>query len=324
MLKKVIILLVCSLLISNFLFAQKVILDGVEKASLRGSGPIIQNDEVAGYYFLYGLKRKKGKRPYFLEIYDQDLNKTATRDFLGKTSLYVDQGTFDGENIMFQFYNRATDELSYTTYNQQAELLNVVEREAFGYGNIANTAVEVTARPSTLFAVPQGGFITYTREPGIRKPGYKIEYFKSNGQVGWQRASDYKSKYNELAGLLTLNDRVVVNLIGRSTRPNNRNLNYFLSGLDIQTGAELFEVEVKNDEYSITILNGEIDEESGEILLFGEYYPLNVNQFKTPSLGLFTARIDASGEMSQEKYISWSEDVSKFLPVDRRLPEKSW
>lgn len=317
MFKKLFLLSILSLLFSTLVPAQKVILEGVEKAWLRGSGPITQNNEVAGYYFFYALKKKKGKRPYILEFYDKDLNKTATREIEGRRSLYLEQGAYDGENIMLQFYDRGLGEYTYAVYNQEAELLNTVNRPAFGYGNIENMAVEVSETPNTLFATPRSGFLTYTRVLG-RKIGYKIEYFNTDGSEGWEYVSDSKSKYNQLTGLLTLNDRVVVNLIGKSTRPNGRKMRYSLLGLDARTGEQRFEAAIQNEQYTVTLINGEIDEESGEMLLFGEYYPLNANQLKVPSLGMFTARIDARGQMSREKYISWAGDVSKFLPVNKR------
>jgi len=316
-LKKTIILSVCLLLAINFLSAQTVTLEGVERASLRGSGAFIQNDEVAGYYFFYGLKRKKGKRPYILEIYDQDMNKTATEEMLSKPSLYLEQAAFDGENMIFKFFDNFASEDIYATYNQQAEFLNLVKRPAYGYGGITGNSVNVSGNPNTLFAVPEGGFLSYTDQAG-RKPGYMIEYFDSKGQEVWQYASDLKSKHREAAGLMTLNDRVAVNLVGKSLQPNGRKMSYSLSVLHLQTGAELLNLDIKNDQYSITLVNGEIDEENGDILLFGEYYPLNAKQLKTPSLGLFTARINTDGELSNEKYISWKEDVSKFIPVDNQ------
>lgn len=309
-------LLAILLLISTIIAAQDMIIEGVEKAWLQSSGIIEQEGDVVGYYFFYGLKKKKGKRTYKLKIYDYELEQIAENEIIGSTRLSLEESAFDGKNLIFKFYNPLRYEFEYMIFTPQGIPIERHTRDAPGYATVSELTNSIEGY-STLFGVPGTGFVAYNRIQN-KRPGYTIEKFDSQGTSLWEYISDTKSKMSQAASLFVVNERVLLSLVSKILPQRGSKEHYFIHALNMDSGEELFEVEIKNEQYAITLVNSKIDEASGDILLFGEYYPLEARQLKTPSLGLFTARMNLDGEMSDEKYISWVEDVNKFLPVDKR------
>ena len=117
-------------LIPMMVNAQKVSIDNIGKAWLRSSGPIIKSNEVQGYYFFYRLDEKSKKtRVYLLDIYDENLESVAKKRIVGSKSLTLMESAFDGENIMFKFYDAKERKFSFRVYDQKAEFVNKKDRE---------------------------------------------------------------------------------------------------------------------------------------------------------------------------------------------------
>ena len=113
-----------------------------------------------------------------------------------------------------------------------------------------------------------------------------------------------------------------MNIVGKSPGAFSKKIRYSLLALDAKTGKEKFEVDIKDDEYTTILMNGNINPETGNILLFGEYYPIDARPMKDPSLGLFSYTMDMEGNIIDKKYTSWVDDVSKFVEVNEKGKEK--
>ena len=66
------LLIVCFSLSNSFLFAQTYSLENIKKDYTRGSGPIVKNNQVSGYYFFNFIDKKDKKtNNYRLSITDR-------------------------------------------------------------------------------------------------------------------------------------------------------------------------------------------------------------------------------------------------------------
>lgn len=285
------------------LLSQKVILENVQQAKLRGSGLIKNNNKVEGYYFFYLTKEKhkdkKKKRTYILEIYDEDLNKIASDKIYSEKNLVLNEGRSGGKHLLFELYNSRRKKMRYITYNNKGDRLDDYIESA--YKNIIETS---------LHAISSTGFLSYNADI---LQGFRIQYFNQKNN-NWIYKSPAKRKTYETAEFLDASEQVVLILVEK----NFRNvLTYQILGLNITTGVKELEIDIGKFSSMISITNGHIDTTNQQIFLFGERYQNSKKGLSAPSTGLFAMALDFKGNLIKEKFISWEKDVSKFVPMDK-------
>jgi hypothetical protein len=86
--------------------------------------------------------------------------------------------------------------------------------------------------------------------------------------------------------------------------------------IDIRTGKKLFEKKTEDTQYELNFISANIDENTGNIALLGQYYRKDDNIVKDKSLGLCSYLMSAEGTIISKNYASWATDVRKFLPVN--------
>lgn len=295
--------------------AQQISMENIGKAGLRNSGPIIKNNEVQGYYFFYRLDEKSKKtRVYLLDIYDENLESIAKKRITGSKYLYLMESAFDGENVMFKFYDGKERRFSFRVYNQQAEFVTKKDREWDKRNSTLTVVGDDVQSNSALFAIPNKGFVNYNTVKN-KRVGYEIEYFNSTvGKRGWKYRSDAEVKEYRIARFLDATENMLVNMVIHSAKRNS----YYISAIDVATGKEKFKLLLNDDKYDVELMKATIDEEAGEILAFGEYYTKGVKTEKEVSIGLFAFTISLEGELLTKKRISWIDDVGKHIPVDEK------
>ena len=321
--KKIIIAL--SLLFSVFgLQAQKQVLNDVLNARTRGTGAIIQENTVTGYFSFYQLDKKDRKtRNYQLNIYDQNLAPLSSKKFSSQEDLEALEASYNGELILIKFFDDKEDNYVFKTYNQNAELVASVTTSAKKVYNqyAAFAAKDDDGESQSLTPVEGLGFVHFVvklRGGGMSHTYNEITLIPNiKGTKGWTWTTNEKSEDFEWGDVLGSNGKVLLCLVNKREKLMSRDIEDFVLGIDIATGKKIFEYPLEDKKYAVSTLNA-ITDANGNFQVFGLYFDKDAKTSKAASLGLFGFTVDATGKVLERKYQSWAKDVSKFLKVSEK------
>lgn len=303
------------------LFGQNKDFRDMLTVTLQNMGPIIQGNEVKGYYMFYQTDKIDRKtNAYQLRVLDQNLNEVGNRQIEESKYLALLEGSYNEKSILLKFYDTKEKQLKFHQYDQQGNLISekVMEVDSKYDVMIYNTeATNNEIQGTKLFAIPDKGFVHFNMK-NHKKPGYSIDFLPEKGLKGWTYTSDPKSDELETASFATLTPNMLLNAVAKKPSLLSKDATFYLMGIDINTGKKLFEKKLEDSKYSLQILNSYQDEKTGNTVLFGQYFAETDKMFKENSLGIFSVSIDNTGNITSEKYISWSKDVTQFLPVNQR------
>ncbi len=327
-------LVLFSLLLPTQSIAQTKTFSNVLSMSLRNSGPILDNNEVKGYYFFYKQDKVDRKtNAYSLRILDQNLEPVGKKKIVDSKHIYLMEGTFNGESIMLKFFNTKTREITYRNYGttaklQSKETLALSKREMNMNAQIARSGQmgQDATKPTTLFAIPGKGFIDYIARKD-KKVGFDICFMPSNeGSKKWTFSTDYaNSKMNEFGGYLFSNDEIL--LSGNTKRKkiiSTKGVDYFIMANDLKTGEKLWEKPLSDDKFELALMNTYDAGGEGQVVLSGSYFKKGANTIKAKSLGLFSIVMNLKdGSIVKKNFISWVKDAGKFLDINDKGKIKS-
>lgn len=315
------LLMLFALLLPHTNIAQNKSFEGVLKVSLKNMGPIIEKNEVKGYYTFYETDKLNRKTSaYLLQILDENLNVVSSKNITDSDDLRLLEGVYDGQSILLKFYNTKSKEAILRVYDKSAELKQNKTRKVESKWEIAqyNSAITEETKGVTVFGISNTGFVSYAMEDN-KKIGYSIEFLPEDAtQKGWTYKSNANSNDVETASFLAEGNGVLLTHVGKKSSLLSLDATSYLLATDVKTGNKLFEKQVKSNKYDLLLLNGYNDEATGNIAVLGLYYEKDVKIMKAKSLGLFAQLIDKQGNVVSENYTSWAKDVSKFLPVSAK------
>lgn len=316
--KSILSLLIIALSIIN-LNAQTQVLNDILKAKSRGTGPIMKDGVVTGYFSFYAYDKKdKEKENFELIFFDANLTKIASKKFpLDKGSVAV-ESAYNGENIAIKFFAPKEENYIYKIYDSNAELVKTVTRKAenfnLDYAGLGDESMEQKLQPTT------GGFVNVaikTRKGAMSKTRYIIDYFPNEKEVkGWTYNSDDASDSYESAMFLAAKDNILTLLTTKRESLMSRDMEEFVLGIDIATGKKIYENKLEDEQYSLLVLNASVND--GQITIMGSYFKKDEATTKAKSLGLAALTIDDEGKVTSRKYNSWEEDFGKHLAVNSR------
>ncbi|MEK6477896.1 DUF6770 family protein [Catalinimonas sp. 4WD22] len=303
------------------ILAQKKDFSDFLTVKLRNMGPIIEGNEVKGYYMFYQTDKVDRKtNAYQLRILDQNLNEVGNREIIESKYLALLEGSFNEKSILLKFYDVKEKQLKFHQYDQSGKLITEKTVEVESKYDVATFNTEASSNEiqgNKLFAVTDKGFIHYNLTKN-KKLGYSIDFIPESGLKSWTYASDPESKEIQGASLATITSEMILNVVAKKPSILSKDATFYLMGLDIRTGKKLFEKKMEDNQFSLQILNSFHDDQTGNTTLFGQYYAAEDKMFKSGSLGIFSVEIDKSGNLTSEKYISWFKDVTQFLPVSQK------
>ncbi|MDX2003140.1 MAG: DUF6770 family protein [Chitinophagales bacterium] len=293
----------------------------IMRVSLRNSGPIIQDNQVRGYYMFYYVDRVDRKtNAYKLSILDENLKEIASKNLEESKTTILQEGAFDGESILLYFYDTRTKEVTLKSFDKSANLTNTKKMTLTMQPMYVITSYESNEEIETDFVYPlkQKGFVAYTST----KPkswGYRIDYLPPSGdKTGWTYNSPATESNHASSTFLAADENVIYSSIIKKPSLVSRQMNSYVLGLDAKTGKKVFETQVTDAKYEVSILRGFLDENTGNLLVLGQYYAKGDKEAKAASLGLAYVSYDKTGKQVSAKFLSWADDVSKVLPTNER------
>jgi hypothetical protein len=300
--------------------AQNLSKAGVLKLNVRSSGPIIQDDQVKGYYYFYKVEKQDRRNDnYLLSVYDENLREINTIDITRPKTYVLVDGVFNGEAFGFLFFDRRAKITELITYDRALKHIGNVTREVNNRIMLASyTAIINGAEPSQAYLVPiaNKGFLYYGIK-GDSKYKYEIQCYNNELKALWSDYADNNTNVAMAAEGFQAGD-YVGSMITRKRNLTTRDLEFDLLVHQVSTGEELFRVPMMTDQHTLSFSDVFFDEKEKTFVVFGEYNDKEDKELKTPSRGFMTLTLDMTGNIVNQKLNSWAKEISAAAPVNER------
>ncbi|WP_018342119.1 DUF6770 family protein [Cytophaga aurantiaca] len=299
--------------------AQTKTINNIKKMQSSAINYIMKDNVVSGYVVLYKVdKVDKVNSTYLLSILNTNLEETASKTLVEANALFLAESDFNGESIMLKFVDPKKKIIKYYCYDLNAELLFQKDEiitstwELYSLQAYANS--ESGIEVSTLVGIENSGYVNY----GIvdnKKTGYQISYTSTDGKKTWKVGSDVASKDMIFASFLEQNENILLSTIVTKPSLFSNDLKYTVSGIDINTGKELFNVSLDDATHKAQPLEAFFDKAANKIRIMGLYFDPKDNMVKDLSKGMFNVSISLDGKVTSSAYIGWQEGLSKYFKV---------
>jgi hypothetical protein len=323
--KNLVILLLMFCLGTQVIHAQnKLSIDKVYSVVLRNSGPIVEAEQIKGYYFFYQSdKIDKKTNEYTLQILDENLNKVKDIKFNDSKTISLLESSYNGSSMMFAFYDNDQNMLDYRIYNLDG-------KKSFTYSKPLDKLSEsyfrmLLAQKSedegdnqNLFDINAQGFLALTPMRENKKYTYEVSFYGSGKKKTWTYNPLEDGKYMS-AQYLGSNDSVALLEVLKKEKLMSKDLESTLVGINLATGKKAFEIRTQDGSRQLYPMNlSTLNGNNREFLLIGPYYQgtERVMQDKSDGLGIWL--MNNQGKIVNSKYNSWAGDISKFIKVDQK------
>ncbi|MBL7852216.1 MAG: hypothetical protein JNN04_15035 [Cyclobacteriaceae bacterium] len=299
--------------------AQVLTKENVLNVRLTSSGPVIQNEQVTGYYFFYNMEMKnRNYSNYLLTIADENLREIASVTLTRPKTYILIEGAFNGEAFGFLGYDSYSRSIELTSFDKTLKQLgssvrkleNKLERQA--YSNVVGGGAPDQDR---LVPIPNKGFIYYGGKDDEDEQ-FKIECFNNNMITLWKEVSSDKADF-EIASEGFHDEEYVGSLIARKKSKNSNDIEFDLMVQRVDDGTRLFRRPAVTPAYSATISDVYHDKANNRFVVFGEYFDRSDKALKDQSKGFLTLVYNMEGAVVMEKINSW-EEISKVTPMDAK------
>jgi hypothetical protein len=311
-----------AILISHSLIAQNLTIDKVYTAYLRNSGPILQKEEVKGYYLFYQSdKVDRHTDEYTVQILDENLNKVKEIKFTDDKSIQLLESSYNGSELIFLFYNKGEKQLDYRIYDMSGKMKYDYTKEIDKKTKAMLENYERFKREDGLnkeiFDIEDRGFITIIPERDGSHYTYEIDILHSDEkkQFAYNPTDDYKFAQ---ASYLGSNDSVALFEVLKKEKVSNNKFESWLLGINLFTGRKAFEISTEKEEYKFFPMNISTVQGSTDYMVLGEYYDKDKTVVSDNTLGLAIWIMDNKGNVKIRKYSSWTKDLGKFLNVNEK------
>jgi len=317
--KRSLLLFLC--LLQFGVYAQNLTKSGVLKMNIRGSGPIIQNDQVKGYYQFYMIEKQDRKNfNYQLNIYDENLNEIKTANIVRPRTFVLIEAAFNGEAFGFLFYDaksKSVELIGYDKTLKQTGTVKKVIKNKYLAGTFRYIAAGNDASQPFLVPVNNKGFLFYGYKAGT-KMHYEMLFLNNAMKTEWSKQVGTTKNAVELAGEAFQSEQYVGSLIAQKKSVMSKDIDTDFVVHETLTGKQLFRVPMSNDKYSVSFSEVSFDEKASSFTVFGEYFDVKDKELKARSLGFVAWTFDMAGKTIAFKTNSWANEISKAAPVNER------
>jgi hypothetical protein len=304
--------------VAGISLAQGQTLSKTDVVKVRGSGAIVQNGMVKGYYTLYNLEKQDRKNNhYLLSVTDENLHEINSVDVIRPASYVMIEAAYNGEAFSFLFFDPREKQLEIIGYDKTlkeiGKITKVIKNRwvAATYQYIAQGH---SAMQSFLAAVPNKGFLYY----GIQeesKSDFEIEFYDNNMKKSWVANADTKDKIDyETAAEVFTDEEYVGSMVMKRTSVLSTDIDIDLLVNSVADGKQLFRVPMESPKVKLSLSEVFFDKTKQQFMVFGEYFNKEDNVIKAKSLGFATVIFDMKGKVVSEKENTWAE-ISKIVPA---------
>lgn len=296
--------------------AQDYTLENVGRNALRNSGSIVENGVITGYYFFYYSEKVSRKESrYEIVILDADLNEKASESIVESKATYLLEASYNGDVILFKFYDSKNREVSYRSINKDGKLSKKESREANKYeiGGYT-TAMNNGSQSVNMNRVSDEYFVdVYTYKD--KKVTYTVNCLNNTGRSVWEYTPTVKKGVKQGSFLASNEDNILI-LESSSKSIMSRDYSFEVINLDA-SGEEKYRVPMATSRYTLLPYNAVIGDD-GMITIMGEYFDIKDKALKAESKGIFVTKLDENGAEVDANYISWSKDLKSAVAAEYR------
>lgn len=302
----------------------KISFENVRQTYIRNSGQIMDGEELKGYFTFYVTDKKDRKtNAYAIQIVDNNLNKIKEIEFEDDKNIVVLESSYNGNSIMFLFYNSKEKTLEYRTYGFDGKQKSTYTKEL---NNRTKWLIESTygskseeGQNEAIFSVGNVGFTTVIPVKEGKYYSYEVNFFFTDRNKQWtfEAAEEQEDKISN-ALYLGATDSLVVYEVIKQKRLMSKEAHSWLLGLNIYTGKKQFEVSTEAEDFKFFPMNIVPLAGKSEFMLLGTYYEPEGRVAKDASLGLASWRFNTAGKVVSKKYNSWEGPIGKYLPTDAK------
>jgi hypothetical protein len=322
-LQKRIILILALFLSFSGSFAQsaKLSIDNVYSVTLRNSGSIIENEEIKGYYFFYQSdKIDKRTNEYTLQILDANLNKLKDIKFQDSKKIALMESSYNGSSLVFMFFDEDQNMIDYRLYDLEGKKTNsyskVLDKRSEQYfKNVPRLGNDDGAENQSVYDIPNKGFLSIVPLREGKSYTYEVNFYSSEKRRSWNFNPIEEGKFTQ-AQYLGANDSIAFIEVLSKAKITSKEMESAFVGINLSNGRKAFEVRTQDKGNKIYPMNISPILNTNKYIVMGPYFGSDDKVLQDKSEGLAVWTMDNKGKILATKYISWADDVSKYLKTD--------
>jgi hypothetical protein len=303
---------------------QKLSIDKVYSVTLRNSGPVIENEEIKGYYFFYlSDKVDKKTNEYTLQILDANLNKLKDIKFEDSKKIVLLESSFNGSFMVFLFYDDEQNMLDYRLYNMDGKKTysysKLLDKKTEGYLKETLKAMSANeeADNQNVFDIPEKGFISAIPVKEGRNFSFEVNFYSSDKRKTWAY-NPIEEERISTAHYLGANDSVALFEVFKREKMMSMEGEVYLLGLNLANGKKTFETLLSYKGHKLLPMNISRLQGRNEYIVMGPYFNGADQVMKDKSLGVGVWVMNSQGQVLAAKSNSWTGDIGKFLKTDQK------
>lgn len=304
---------------------EKLQIENVRSTYIRNSGEIMDGEELKGYFsFFVSDKISKSENEYTLQILDKNLAKVKEIKFEDDKNIQVLESSYNGNAIMFLFYNKKEKTLEYRAYdfNGKQKMSYVKDLDKRSQALLESTygSKSDEGQNEALFSVNNDGFVTVYPVKEKKYYSYEINFFFSNKRKTWtyEAAEDQEDKFAQAVYLGATDSLVLFEVVKQKSMMFSGGPHAWVVGLYIHNGKKAFEVMTEEDDHKLYAMNVATISGKSDFILMGPYYSPDAKVMKDASQGIGAWTMNSKGKVTAKKYNSWTGDIAKYLPVSSK------
>lgn len=308
------------------LSAQTYDLNNIKKAYKRGSGAIVKNNQVNGYYFFYLIEKvDKKTNLYKLILTDNNFNQVASKDIEGPSNLVVIEAAYNEEHLAVKFVDQtrkdATQKIRLFDNEAKEVKLYTYPYDLLSTLTSYNLKTPDELETTDLHPIEGIGFLNVsniqTKGGAYKRNGYSIDMItEAPGYKKWKYETP--EKMIEMLDYLGTNDELAFFSMSRKEKLMSRDIEFSIAAFDLKTGERTFDKEFKDENYKLDVVSINGVENSNQTILFGSLMEDDKKAARSKTLGMYIAQIDRTGNVLKSSKFFWKDLAKDFNPVDEK------
>lgn len=316
------------LIVATATAQNKFSIDNIYEVYLRSSGPIIENKQVKGYFFLYiSDKVDRKTNHYTLRILDQNLNSVKSIEFDDAKEVTLVESSYNGNNIAFLFRNDKEHKMDIRIYGIDGKLKYTYNREydvrSSGLLNVQNFLGDAEKANKMLFEVGDNGFVgIYPVIEGMRKITYEVDFYSSTQQKKWTYIPQDDEPFANATFLGFTDKAVLLNAVTRSNTSSKAKVSNTITAINLDNNRKMFEINTVSDKMMILPSLVIKESENGVYTVAGLYvdedaYESARSANSKQTHGIAFSSFNEKGVVLKRYFNSWQEGLSKYIKVNK-------
>lgn len=270
--------------------------------SLKSSGAIYEMDKLVGYYVFYFKEKESTKNSiYEIEVFDDNYNSVKSFEIIRPKNTSLLQSVYNGKAFLFTFYD-AKEGIECISYDKTGKELGT---HNMGFKGLSAMEKSLTA---------QATFSTCGSDMFVLLNQGNVKAFDNAMKLQWTYdvPTESSKEYNALSAIY-MDEAFIILSNYKKKNMTTRKIDLDFMILNTESGTLVKLLDMGTEESGKqTIVRGHVDDESGKIVLTGEYFKPGDDFLKDKSKGLFIKEVDFNGkEISMSKF-AWEGDIDTF------------